>query len=92
MLSKSESATALSKVADALGIEHTERHIFLCAEPTHAKCCSQETGLEAWDFLKRRLNELGLSSSGRIQRTRANCLRLCMEGPIAVVYLSLIHI
>ena len=40
----------------------------------------------AWDFLKRRLKELGLSEQGAIYRTKANCLRICLGGPIAVVY------
>lgn len=40
----------------------------------------------AWDYLKKRLKELGLSESGGILRTKANCLRICEGGPIAVVY------
>jgi (2Fe-2S) ferredoxin len=40
----------------------------------------------AWEFLKRRLKELGLSDQGGILRTKANCLRICEGGPIAVVY------
>lgn len=76
----------LQNVVDALKLEATERHIFLCAEPSKTKCCGLEKGLESWDYLKRRLDELGLSRSGHIQRTKANCLRVCMEGPIAVVY------
>ena len=40
----------------------------------------------AWEFLKRRLSELGLSAEGGVYRTRANCLRVCQDGPIAVVY------
>ena len=46
----------------------------------------RERGLEAWEFLKRRLAELGLSERGGIQRTKANCLRVCEAGPIAVVW------
>jgi (2Fe-2S) ferredoxin len=64
-----------------------ERHIFLCADPSEAKCCTRETGLEAWEFLKRRLRELRLQGPERlVQRTKANCLRVCVRGPIAVVY------
>ena len=40
----------------------------------------------AWDYLKSRLKELGLSESGGIYRTKANCLRICADGPTAVVY------
>lgn len=61
-----------------------KRHIFLCCEQTIPKCCTHEQGIESWHFLKARLKELGLSES--INRTRANCLRVCEKGPIAVVY------
>lgn len=74
--------------AAALGIPKIERHIFLCAGPAEAKCCTMETGLESWEFLKRRLKELGLAAGAesKIFRTKANCLRVCLRGPIAVVY------
>lgn len=42
--------------------------------------------MESWEYLKRRLKELNLSESGGIFRTKANCLRVCKQGPIAVVY------
>jgi (2Fe-2S) ferredoxin len=42
--------------------------------------------LEAWSYLKNRLKELNLSEQGGILRTKANCLRVCAGGPIAVVY------
>ena len=74
----------LQACAEALGLSKTERHIFLCADQTKPKCCATEAGLEAWEFLKRRLKELGLEP--KIQRTKANCLRVCMKGPVAVVY------
>lgn len=63
-----------------------ERHIFLCCDQTHPKCSSKEEGLASWEFLKRRLDELGLVASGRVMRSKANCLRVCVGGPIAVVY------
>jgi (2Fe-2S) ferredoxin len=74
------------KVAESIGIPEARRHIFLCCDQTTPKCCEKERGLAAWDFLKRRLKELGLSERGGILRTRANCLRICEGGPIAVVY------
>jgi (2Fe-2S) ferredoxin len=64
----------------------TRRHIFLCADPTEPRCCQKESGLASWEFLKARLRELGLSESGGIARTKANCLRVCTDGPVAVVY------
>jgi len=74
----------LTQIAAALKIPEMRRHIFLCSDQTNPKCCSKEAGLEAWDYLKRRLAELGLLNS--VYRTKANCLRICEEGPIALVY------
>lgn len=74
------------RIADALGVSATTRHIFLCCDQTKPKCCDKGRSLEAWDFLKARLKELGLSEQGGIFRTKANCLRICEGGPIAVVY------
>jgi (2Fe-2S) ferredoxin len=74
------------KVAETIGIPVARRHIFLCADQTTPKCCDKERGIAAWDFLKKRLTELGLSNQGGILRTKANCLRICEGGPIALVY------
>jgi (2Fe-2S) ferredoxin len=73
-------------VAETIGVPVARRHIFLCCEQTKPKCCDKERGIAAWDYLKRRLKELGLSERGGILRTKANCLRICEGGPIAVVY------
>ncbi len=62
------------------------RHIFLCCDQGSPKCCSKEAGLESWEYLKRRVEEINLSGRAHIWRTRANCLRICSKGPIAVVY------
>ena len=74
------------KVAADIGVPVARRHIFLCADQTTPKCCDKPRGLAAWDYLKRRLKELGLAEQGGILRTKANCLRICEGGPIAVVY------
>lgn len=79
-------ATSEQQVAQSIGVPVARRHIFLCCDQTTPKCCEKERGLAAWDFLKRRLKELGLSDQGGILRTKANCLRICEGGPIAVVY------
>jgi len=73
-------------VASTIGIPVARRHIFLCCDQTNPKCCEKDRGLAAWDFLKQRLRELKLSEQGGILRTKANCLRICEGGPIAVVY------
>jgi (2Fe-2S) ferredoxin len=68
------------------GIPVARRHIFLCCDQTTPKCCDRERSIAAWEYLKRRLGELGLSDAGGVLRTRANCLRVCESGPVAVVY------
>ena len=73
-------------VAETIGVPVARRHIFLCCEQTKPKCCDMERGVAAWDYLKKRLKELGLSEQGGILRSKANCLRICEGGPIAVVY------
>lgn len=72
--------------AQTLGVDKIKRHIFLCSDQTDPKCCEKEAGLESWVYLKKRLKELKLTGEGGIYRTKANCLRICMNGPIAVVY------
>ncbi len=69
-----------------LGIDATRRHIFLCSDQTKPKCSTREAGLESWEYLKRRLRELNLAPGGGVYRTKANCLQVCMAGPVALVY------
>jgi (2Fe-2S) ferredoxin len=77
----------LDSARRTLGLERYYRHIFLCADQTEPKCASKEAGLQAWDYLKRRLKELNLAGpEPLVYRTKANCLRVCCHGPIAVVY------
>ena len=77
----------LEKIVEELKIKDIRRHIFLCADQTKPACCSKEDGLASWNYLKKRLEELGLTQAGDcIYRTKANCLRVCRQGPIAVVY------
>ena len=80
-------ATDLHQATTQLKLNQYSRHIFLCADPAEPKCCNPHAGQEAWEYLKRRLKEMNLSApQGPIQRSKANCLRVCCHGPIAVVY------
>ena len=76
----------LAEISKKLSLGSIERHIFLCADQTNPKCCLKEDSLVIWDYLKKRLDELGLTKQGGVFRTKANCLRLCYKGPVAVVY------
>jgi (2Fe-2S) ferredoxin len=82
-----DSAERLQKLVQQLKIKNIQRHIFLCADQTKPTCAPKEEGLASWEFLKRRLEELGLTKAEDcVYRTKANCLRICQQGPIAVVY------
>ena len=77
---------ALDAMVEELHIGQVRRHILLCSDQTKPKCCPKALGLKSWDFLKARLAELGLVDAGGIYRSKVNCLRVCVHGPIAVVY------
>src|SRR3954452_12645044 len=77
---------SLDEVANTLHIGDYHRHVFLCVGD---KCCSTECGEEAWVELKKLLKDRNLSLStgpNACYRTKVGCLRVCQDGPIAVVY------
>ena len=76
----------LKIVAKSLGVPSIKRHIFLCCDQTKPKCSERAASLESWNYLKKRLTELKLVGQGGVYRTKANCLQVCLHGPIAVVY------
>ncbi len=69
-----------------IGGDQIKRHIFLCAEAEKGECCSRAVGTPAWKYLKKRLKELNLVGDGGIDRTKADCLKICAAGPVAVVW------
>lgn len=78
---------SLVQIAEKRQIANLRRHIFLCADQTKPNCSTREASLASWDYLKKRLGELGLAEGlNCVYRTKANCLRICENGPIAVVY------
>ena len=84
---KPDSAERLANLVEQLKIKNVRRHIFLCADQTKPVCATREEGLASWNYLKKRLEELGLTKAENcVYRTKANCLRICDRGPIAVVY------
>ncbi len=67
-----------------LKLDSARRHIFLCVG---GSCAPRDQQDESWEFLKRRLRELNLVDvPGGVLRTKADCLRICTNGPVAVVY------
>lgn len=71
---------------EKLHLADIKRHIFLCCDQAVPKCCDHQTGHKSWEYLKNRLKELDLMDKGGIYRSKVNCLRVCTQGPIAVVY------
>lgn len=76
----------LNEKLKKVGVDKIKRHIFICADQEAPKCCDANTSRESWIFLKKRLEELNLVGAGGIYRTKADCLRICQKGPIAVIY------
>ncbi len=77
----------LTAAVESLGLEKFKRHIFLCTDADEPKCCPREQTRAAWEFLKQRLKELNLvGANPLVFRSKASCLRVCVRGPIAVVY------
>lgn len=84
-------SASFSACIQTLGLDQIQRHVFICADQTVPKCCDKEASLASWEYLKKRLKDLKLDAPGIEQptcifRTKANCLRVCQQGPILVVY------
>jgi (2Fe-2S) ferredoxin len=74
----------LTRIVRTLRIGDYTRHILLCVG---GDCAAEADSLAAWEFLKRRLRELGLVGvAGGVYRSKVDCLQVCVRGPIAVVY------
>lgn len=82
----SSSNLELRDAIESLALSRIRHHIFFCCDQTKPKCCRREEGIASWKYLKQRLAELKLTREGGIYRSKADCLRICCQGPIAVVY------
>lgn len=85
-LPKAAARIPVATAVENLGINAINRHILLCCDQGKPKCSERDASLESWMFLKKRLLELKLVRDGGVFRTKANCLQVCVDGPIAVVY------
>ncbi len=66
-------------------------HLLLCATPSKALCSPDPAvGAASWDALKRLVRELGLEDPNRpegiVLRSKADCLRICAEGPVLLIW------
>ncbi|KMM17255.1 ferredoxin [Synechococcus sp. GFB01] len=71
--------------------QRISHHLLLCATPSKALCCPDPAvGAASWEALKRLVRELGLEDPARpggiVLRTKADCLRICAEGPILLIW------
>ena len=74
----------LDRMASKLHLHDYTRHILLCVG---GDCADDEQQQASWKFLKRRLAELEVVDvEGAVYRSKVECLRVCINGPIAVVY------
>ena len=72
-------------------MSRVSHHLLLCATPTKALCSPDpELGAASWARLKQLVRELGLEDPARpagiVLRTKADCLRICAEGPILLIW------
>ena len=66
-------------------------HLLLCATPSKALCCPDPAvGAASWDTLKRLVRDWGLEDpqrpEGIVLRSKADCLRICAEGPVLLIW------
>lgn len=75
-----------TRTVTKLGIPSIRRHIFLCCDTDEAGCASKKQMHESWKYLKKRMKELKLTNKTGVARTPMQCVDICRNGPIAVVY------
>lgn len=86
MTASQEEIRQAENALEKLGGFNPQRHILLCAGPDKDKCAPRAVGDEAWNYLKKRLGELKLGGAQGVLRNKVGCLRVCLVGPVAVVY------
>lgn len=69
-------------------MSYYRRHVFFCTNQRDdgRQCCAQADAAKMRDYLKQRVQELGLAGPGGIRVNAAGCLGRCAEGPTIVVY------
>jgi (2Fe-2S) ferredoxin len=69
-------------------VKRFEKHIFVCENKRpegHPKgCCADKDSLEVRELFKKRLKEIGISSS--VRANAAGCLDACEHGVTVLVY------
>ena len=74
----------LEKLAEQRKVSTYRQHLMLC---TAGKCAPENQANESWEYLKRRIRELGLLDvDSGVYRSKVDCLRICRQGPIMLSY------
>jgi (2Fe-2S) ferredoxin len=76
-----ENSELIQNAVRKLNIGGYTRHALLCIGPS---CCTPEEGAAAWEALKAGIKDRGIGAE--CYRTKVGCLRVCVEGPVMVVY------
>ena len=83
-MGKKDRKSSPAETAESFGVGRLTRHLFVCLGPD---CVDKDDGEKTWDYVKKRMKELDIAgSSGPCYRTKVGCLRICGDGPIALVY------
>lgn len=67
-----------------------QHHLLLCATPNKPLCGDPSVGAASWQRLKELVRDLGLEHPDRpegvVLRTKADCLRVCRDGPVLWIW------
>ena len=74
--------TELESIIQKLNLGGYSRHFFLC---TAGVCADEDIAAQVWRYVKERFAALNLTNAAAF-RSKVDCLRVCREGPIALVY------
>ncbi len=71
-------------------MSQVQHHLLLCATPSRPLCGDPAIGAASWSRLKELIRELGLEDpfrpGGVVLRTKADCLRVCADGPVLLIW------
>ena len=67
-----------------------QHHLLLCATPSKPLCGDPSVGAASWARLKQLVRDLGLEDPDRpggvVLRSKADCLRVCRDGPVLWIW------
>lgn len=69
-------------------MSYFQHHVFFCLNQRDngEACCMNLDAESAFNHMKKRVKQLGISGEGQVRINRAGCLDRCGEGPVLVIY------